>query len=379
MDWASTSPMSQAALDSWRNTARAFPGNPSSMHREGKAAASFLQEQRSKAAALLGARPEQLFFTSGGTESNALVLSKLLSGRKGSLLIPDFEHPAVYEYREPFLKSGFQVIPYTIQDGMLFDPDAFAAAISGETRLVCCMTIHNETGAIFPVDEIARQVRGKAEKSGKPLHLHTDAVQAGGKIDLNLTGMGVDSASFSGHKLMGPRGVGILYLKNPQLIKSPGGGQEGGVRPGTENLPAIASMVTALEEYISCRDTLAERGKTLFEALSGQKGVRILPETRVKHPDRFIPSIISFSAAPIPSEVLVRTLDDKGFAISSGSACSSKKVKGKRRAIIASGVKEFEAQGAVRVSIGPGTGEGAIQAFMAALDEALEELGRAYG
>lgn len=384
LDWASTTPICEKALETWVKTSREAPGNPSSIHREGKTAARKLQQQREIMGTFFGTSPDRIVFTSGGTESNALVLNSLLSGtgsslrRNGSVLIPDFEHPAVYGYRNSFTNAGFLVIPHQLGGNGIFQLDPYISSIRPDTRLVSIMAVHNETGQIFPLQDIVQAVRERTKELGTSIHIHTDTVQGGGKLKVSLDSLGVDSASFSGHKVTGPRGVGILYIRNPKAVQVPGGGQERGIRPGTENLPAIASMAEAFRIYGDRREEVTETARFLLQGLAELPKLSVLPRSRMEREELFLPSIISFTAYPIPSEVLVRALDDRGFALSPGSACSAKRSKGKRRALIASGVDPAEAAGAVRVSIGPGILKEEIEAFLTALHEVVEELGRAF-
>lgn len=378
LDWASTAPISGEALEKYRKTALSFPGNPSSVHAEGKAASAELESCRKRAAALLGVSDTQIYFTSGGTESDAVVLHSFLSRMKsGSVVIPRFEHPAVWEYAARFAAAGIGVVSPEAGSGGVLEPEALSRVLGVDCALVCCMAVHNETGAIHPVAELTDAVRRHERLHGRKIHVHCDAVQAAGKSGIDpaaFAAAGIDSIALSGHKVRGPRGVGLLYLKNPLETPFPGGGQERGIRPGTENLPAIAAFTAALERASAGRDSGDEAGRALFQGLSALGSVQILPRARRAEDPRFVTSIVSASVPSLPSEVIVRVMNDRGFAISAGSACSARSGKKRRRALEASGVSPKEAAGAFRVSIGPETTVEEVRAFLEALSEAVDTL-----
>jgi cysteine desulfurase len=384
LDWASTSPMSENNLKIYTECAAAYPGNPSSIHTEGKNALEALEDNRRRIARLVNVQPQQIVFTSGGTESNAIVLGSFLQqlNRSGAgLIIPSFEHPAVWEYGAYFQQAGAVVSAYTCRNGS-FDLARFTELINKETRLVCCMSVHNETGTLFPIKELAAAVRDRERALGRKIHIHTDAVQAAGKCDItDLFDGTVDSASFSGHKIEGPRGVGMLYLRKPIPTPFPGGGQEQGIRPGTENLPAIAGFTSAfLDSIKKAGDETIPTGAEalLLEGLASCRGLTLLPRNRKAESPGYVPSIVMATASPLPSEVLIRALNDRGFSISAGSACSNRKGSKKRRALEGMGISSKDAEGAFRVSIGPSTTKEEIELFLSALQEELQKLSRAF-
>jgi cysteine desulfurase len=239
------------------------------------------------------------------------------------------------------------------------------------------MAVHNETGAIQPLKELVELVREAERSRGRKIHVHCDAVQAAGKsgIDIaELTASGVDSLALSGHKIRAPRGVGMLYLRHPLEGPFPGGGQERGIRPGTENLPAIEAFTCALEKVQENRNNTDIPGKRLIEGLFDLKRIHILPRTRTIESCEYVPSIVTATAPPLPSEVLVRVMNDRGFAISAGSACSSRSGKKQRRALEGSGISREDAEGAFRISLGPSTSVEEIDAFLKALSLETERL-----
>jgi cysteine desulfurase len=384
LDWAATAPLSDRAREAYDKTAERFPGNPSAVHKEGKEASSLLEACRKRVAHMLGTEPEHIIFTSGGTESNAIVLHSFLRTKgTGKIIIPGFEHPAIWEYRLIFSEFGFSLAEPSIREESRFSVEEYVRLITGDTKLACCMAVHNETGEIFPIQKLVEAIRSKEE--GHPVHIHTDAVQAGGKREISIAediiASGIDSASFSGHKIGAPRGIGILYLKKPLAHPFPGGGQEMGMRPGTENLPAIAALTESLTMATEGRLPSKEAQMLLFEELSSMKGVSVIPRSRKASPRNFVGSTISATASPIPSEALVRVMNDKGYAISAGSACSNRGSHGGkkiRRALMKAGVGEADALGAFRISIGPDTTCAQIEQFLQALDQTIQFLGRAF-
>ena len=372
LDWASTAPASPQALEEYLGAARAYPGNPSSLHEDGKAARRALEEARTRLAVTLACGRERLFFTSGGTESNALILLSLLRRRDpGSLVISSIEHPAVFEQAAVLERLGWRVRRVDPGPDGTLDPGNIADACDGRTILAAVMAVNNETGAIQPLAAI-RHALEEASGSGRRIRLHTDAVQAFGKIPFEPEGLGMDSAALSSHKIRGPRGVGALYLRSTLEPLAAGGGQEGGIRSGTENLPGIlaferaagiasTSLADNLEKARSLTDLLLSRLREIPDA-------RPIPECRTPGDGRYSPWILSLALPGLPGETAVRVLSDAGFAVSTGSACSSSRRR--RRVLEAMGISEDLAFCTIRVSVGPTTVIAELEAFAEALRDA---------
>jgi cysteine desulfurase len=365
--------MDPDVADYMRDVAVGVTGNPSSIHSFGDAARAVLEDSRKTCASILDCDTNRLFFTSGGSESNNIVFSSFLHKAKpGHVVISAVEHSAVYEPCRVLEKFGWRVSRVGPGPDGRIGAKEVAAALAPDTALVSVMLVNNETGMIQPIQEIAAAVRvferNRSDRTGR-IHIHTDAVQAAGKIPFTLKGFGVDSLSLSAHKFRGPRGAGILALSpasgglNPLYV---GGGQENGMRPGTENVAGIAAMTRALcvahenheKNYAHAR-TLMD---ILFEVMRDCGHCKVLPECRLAHPDWYSPYIASLAFPPVPGEVLVRVMNDRGYALSTGSACSARKKKD-TRVIEGSGVSRRTAFSSVRVSIGPATGEDEIRAF----------------
>ncbi len=371
LDWAATSPLDRTVLEQMNDAAVRFPGNPSSIHLEGKAAERFLEKDRGRCAELLGTEKKRIVFTSGGTESNEIILrSLLLRKTPGNILISGIEHPSLFEYVH-FLKNfGYSVtILYPDMYGII-QPRTVERKLQHDTMMVIIMTVNNETGAVQPIGDIVRVVRNFEKTNNHHIHIHTDAVQALGKIYLHTEEQGIDSASFSAHKIQGPRGVGILYIKNVPGVLSAGGGQENGVRPGTENLAGIHGFTTAMEQYFTNFSERIDHAKKLMELLLSE--YRLIPEIKVlERTPEHSPFIINASIKHFPGEVFTRIMDDRGFAISAGSACSSKNKEKKARVLSAMGLTKEQSFHSFRVSTGALTTEEDILRFSRAVNEEL--------
>ena len=378
LDWAATTPPSDAILKEMESCAKEFFGNPSSIHGEGRKAAAKREEYRERCAAVLSCEPGQLVFTSGGTESNNMITSSLYSRRdRGRIIVSGIEHPAVWNPVQTLAKQGWEVKVINPSRGGLIRPEKLAKLITEDTKLVLIMGIHNESGVIQPLADLVKAVREAGTK--RPIHIHSDLVQAAGKIPLNLKELDLDSASFSAHKLQGPRGNGLLYVKKPLAGLYEGGGQEGGLRPGTENLAGIAGMTLAFEkisEDLKKEDAARQRMQRLMEGIRELPGAELLPEGRYENAEHFSSRILSCAFPPLPGEVMVRVLDEAGFCISTGSACSSNK-KSRTRALEAMGVSAKTAFSSIRISQGPDTTDEEIDALLHTLKEQVDQVGRA--
>ena len=399
-DWAAT-----ALPDETLQTAAAAPfANPSSRHAEGRAAKDALEAARSRTAAVLGVSPREIVFTAGGTESNALVIHSFLrrrleSGATGALLYSAVEHPSVRENIVLLQRYGLETGEIAVgEDGRVSVPTLEKALAELEGRgkppsFAAIMAVNNETGAINDIAGLVRQIRMGA-REGRPVHVHVDCVQALGKIDMPLKGWDVDSASFSAHKLGGPRGIGAIYLRKPLLPPFGGGGQEGGIRSGTENVAGALLFAAALEKHAGAsavRENALLAGRNMARLTGGLRSIKrcmIIPPCRSEStdddatdPGRFSPYIISAAFDGIPGEVFVRALDERGFAISTGSACSQGKRE--RPALAALSAALSAALGgtwqkavfeSVRFSIGRTTAESDIDALLLAVTDILKTL-----
>jgi cysteine desulfurase len=378
LDWASTSIPDSDIIRRMTELSTTVYGNPSSKHQSGKEAASILQNSRRKCAELLGCTPEEIIYTSGGTESNNMVLFSLLMRKQvNGLVISGVEHPSVFYPAKRLKEMGIPVTILEAENSGHINIEKLSEAITHETAMVSVMTVNNETGAVQPIDDVAEVLREKANEFGHPIHFHSDGVQALGKIPFTLKELKVDSMSFSAHKIQGPKCAGLLYLKKQLPLLYCGGEQEGKQRPGTECIGGIFGFTLAIEKALSNLDYYNQHAKMLITLLI--KETEKIPGALINShfgEREYSPFIFNASFPGIPGEVLVRVLSDRGFDISTGSACSSTK-KDKTRVLKSMGRSEEEAFSAVRVSLGPLTTEEEMLQFSKTLASTVQELQRA--
>jgi cysteine desulfurase len=330
---------------------------------------------------LLGCQPGELLFTSGATEANNMVLFSLLHKKQDRrILIGGVEHASIYEPSQTLKRMGFDVVPVAADNTGMIDPQRIRGALDERTAAVAVMLVNNETGRIQPIREIAGVLREYRERSGKKILLHTDAVQALGKIPFNPRQLDIDSAALSAHKIGGPRGAGALYVRQGRIQQFlfSGGGQEYGHRPGTENLPGIYGFVLAAEKALGAIEENHRQASAAMETLLGEledmHDVSVIPTGRpTGEAGEYSPYILNLSIPPLPGEVLVRVLEEEGFIVSTGSACSSKK-KDRFRVLENMGVSRRSAFSAIRVSTGPGIGPAQLSALAAAIRRRIPEL-----
>lgn len=369
--------MSENALKEYVHCASTYTGNPSSVHPLGNLASQRLEEERHKIASLLGCKAQDVYFTSGGTESNSIVLSSLLkSPSPGEVITTAIEHSAILEWRKTLEAVGWKFTTLSCPNGYL-SLDTLNKAMNEKVRMVCVMKVNNVTGTIQDTKAIAQLIREKETLYGRHIHFHCDAVQALGKIPVKISEENFDSAAFSAHKFNGPRGVGILYNKNSALTAlSRGGGQEKGLRPGTENLAGICAMGCALNDALMSLDSKYQQilnYRNKIEEVVEKIGLKML-SPKSKSALDFSPYIVCVSVNPIPSEVFLRVMADKGFCLSAGSACSSN-TKGKAEGVLAGmNVEPMDRRSSIRISCGNTTTEEDVNLLCDALESSYKEL-----
>lgn len=318
LDHAASAPVKKCALDAAMPFIADCCGNPSSIHSPGRRAALAVIEAREKCAAALGAQPDEIFFTSGGTESDNMALFSAEMTDRRHIITTAIEHPAVLNACRALEKRGFSVDYIFPDSGGIVSAEKIAAAIKSDTALVSVMAANNETGTLQPIAEIGELC---AERG---VLFHTDAVQAAGNIPLDMRRIRADMLSLSAHKLGGLKGSGALYIRRKTPV-SPlifGGGQERGMRSGTENVAGIAALGAAIED--ACRN-IPEKQKKL-SALRDEliSSLSEIPGSRLNgSADRRLCSNVNFSFTGIEGESLVLNLDLMGICASSGSACAS--------------------------------------------------------
>ena len=303
-------------------------GNPSAMHLKGVEAEKYVREAAQTLAKILKVNEKEIIFTSGGTESNNLALFGGADANKRSgnhIITTSVEHAAVGQPAERLEQMGYEVTIVPVDHRGVVQLEALEKALRPDTILVSTMYVNNEVGAVMPVEEIAKLVH---EKSPKALY-HVDAIQAFGKYRIYPKKAGIDMLSVSSHKIHGPKGVGFLYINEkariqPQIL---GGGQQAGMRSGTDNVPGIAGLGVAAKMVYTDFDEKIEHMYQLKERLA--EGFLKLPDVRLNGMEirEGAPQILSASFLGVRSEVLLHTLEEKGIYVSAGSACSSHKRK----------------------------------------------------
>ncbi len=368
LDYNATAPLRTEVCEAVAEALR-IVGNPSSVHTEGRAARAAIEAARVKVARLVGAAPEDVIFTSGGTEANALALAAQ-SGEAWHCYLSAIEHPSVLAGGRVYRETT-TVIPVT-GDGVV-DLEILASELAkhhlgGWRPFVSLMAANNETGAVQPVAEASEIVHSVGGL------LHSDAVQAAGRMTLDMASLGADMLSLSAHKIGGPKGVGALVLK-PGVAVEPllkGGGQERRKRAGTENVAGIVGFGVAAE-LASADLAKTEAIGALKEALEAG-ALAIAPDAVIV--SKAVPRLVNTSCIAVPgakAETLVIGLDLAGVAVSAGSACSSGKVEASH-VLGAMGVAPELAQGAIRVSLGIGTTSADIERFLGAFGELIKRL-----
>ena len=322
VDNAATTKTSRTAIEAMLPYMDKIYGNPSSLHSVGQAAADALRKAREEAAEVLGCAPNEITFTSGGSEADnqALVSAAAIGARKGKkhIISTAFEHHAILHTLKKLEKEGFEVTLLDVHENGMVSAQQVADAIREDTCLVSVMYANNEIGSIQPIAEIGAVCKEKG------VIFHTDAVQAVGHVHINVKEENIDMLSLSAHKFHGPKGVGLLYARKGVRLTNiiEGGAQERGKRAGTENIPGIVGMVAALKEANANIDANAEKVSALRDRLI--EGLEKIPHSALNGDrTRRLPGNVSFCFEGIEGESLLLLLDAKGICASSGSACTS--------------------------------------------------------
>ncbi len=371
-DNAATTKMSEAAIQTMLSVANEDWGNPSSLYAHGQRAKDVLERARAEVAAVLGAQPEEIYFTSGGSEAdNQAIRSAAALGRKQGkthIISSAFEHHAVLHTLKALEAEGFEVTLLPVHEDGLVRVEELDAALRDSTCLVTIMYANNEIGTIQPIRELGALCRARG------VLFHTDAVQAVGHIPLDLQKDNVDLLSASAHKFHGPKGVGILYARRGVRLTNliEGGAQERGKRAGTENVPGIAAMATALKEAHDAMAYNAAQMSKRRDALIA--GLRQIPHSALNgDPIRRLPGNVNFCFEGIEGESLLLLLDDKGICASSGSACTSGSLD-PSHVLLAIGRVHDVAHGSLRLSIGENTTDEEVDYIIRSVTEVVEYL-----
>ncbi|MHB8897055.1 MAG: cysteine desulfurase family protein [Candidatus Geothermincolia bacterium] len=372
LDNAATTPVRREVREALDKALESTFGNASSVHTVGQEAKRLLEESRERAAACIGAPAGNLVFTSGGTESDNLAVAgaaRAYRDKGKHIVTSSIEHHAVLNMCKALEPQGFDVTYVPANRECIVEAARVAEAVRPDTVLVSVMFANNETGALQPIKEIAEIAHGAGAL------FHTDAVQAAGKVPVDVDDLGVDLLSLSGHKIYGPKGTGALYVRSgtklvPILY---GGHQEKSFRPGTENVPGIAAFATALELAVGELPGSADHLRALKEELAAGITRTVPAVYRNGGPDDSLPNILNVSFEGVDGESILLNLDLLGISVSTGSACTSGAVE-PSHVLIAMGVPPQIAQSSIRFSFGRENTSAEVEKVLEVLPDIIERL-----
>lgn len=371
MDYNATTPIRREVQELMERVCRECYGNPSSVHILGRMSKACIEDARRKVADALGADAQEIIFTSGGSESDNLAIKGAAQLHKGGHVISAcIEHSAVSQSCDWLVKNGYSVTCLAVDRDGYVNPKDVEAAIQDDTFLITIMWANNETGQIQPVDEIAQIARDNK------ILFHTDAVQAFGKIPVNVRACPVDMLAISGHKLYAPKGIGALYVRAGTEIASEvhGGGQEMGYRSGTQNTPGIAALGEACRLVVIDMEEQSKRQGELRDKLEAAI-LDSVPDCIINGcRERRVPNTLNISFRGVEANQLIVKLDEYGIAASGASACHSGKNMPSRVLTAGMGLTEEEALGAVRFSLGRDSEAAHIDALIKVLPTLVEQL-----
>ncbi len=363
LDNSATTLVAPEAMEEIKSCMTSFWGNPSSTHKAGRDAAKIIKEARKTVANYLSADESEIYFTSGGTESDNIAILGSANIKKGNRIVTtQIEHPAVMETMKHLEDEGFEVIYIKPEADGSIDADKVIAAVNEKTCLVSVMHVNNETGAIIDIAKIAKEAKKKASR----VLIHTDAVQSFGHIETKPYALCVDLMSISSHKIHGPKGLGVLFVRkgvNDLKMSVFGGGQEKGIRSGTENTYAIAGFKKAVE-LIDLKET--DRIHALREKMKDE--LLALGKVHYNGPKKASGYILNLSFEGVRSEVMLNALDSKGICVSSASACAG----GKHKSHVLAAMGAKFADNAIRFSFSRYNTEEEVDATLEAVKEVLK-------
>ena len=372
LDHAATTPVDPEVAEAMTRVLRETHGNPSSIYAEGRAARALVDGAREQVADAIGAHPSEVVFTSGGTEADNLALRgrlKVEDGRDG-LVTSAIEHHAVIDTARDLAAHGqARLSVIGVDRHGLVDPEAIREAVDEQTSLVSVMHANNEIGTIEPIEAIGEICRERG------VTFHSDAVQSVGALAFDVRKIPVDLVSINAHKFYGPKGVGALYVRRGTRIATTqtGGGQEKGRRTGTENVAGVVGLGVAMRIARERQTSESGRQSRLRDRIIAGVTGRIEDAVLTGHPTRRLPNNASFCIAGTEGEALIVGLDLEGFAVSSGSACTSGETE-PSAVLLALGLDRELAKGSLRVTVGRETTEAAVDSFLAALARVVGRL-----
>lgn len=372
MDHGATTPVDPLVVDAMLPYFTETFGNASSLHSFGQEATSALEQSRQQVAASIGAKPEEIIFTSGGTESDNLAIKGIAyrnSGKGKHIITSTIEHPAILNTCAYLEKEGFDVTYVPADSDGIIDMDELKKAIRDDTILISVMHANNEIGTIQPISDISKLAKEKS------IYLHTDAVQSFGKIAVNVDELGVDMLSMSSHKIYGPKGVGALYVRKgtPLQALAHGGSHERSMRAGTENISGIVGFAKAValadERLVDDEKHMTQ----LRDSLIGKVMDSIDDVELSGHPTNRLPNNVNLRFSFIEGESMLLFLDMKGIAISTGSACSSKSLE-PSHVLTAIGLRPEDSHGSLRITLGKDNTQEEVDYVVDALVEVVGRL-----
>jgi len=350
LDYAATTPMLPEVLEKMRKYFSEDFGNPSSLYSIGREAKDVVEQMRVEVAQSLGAKPGEIIFTSGGTESDNFAIKGVAYAMKNKgnhIITSSIEHHAVLETCHFLEKEGFDVTFLPVDENGLVDPDDVKKAITDKTIIVSIMHANNEIGTIEPIEEISKVCRAKS------VYLHTDAVQSFGSLDINVDNLGVDLLSISAHKFYGPKGVGVLYIRKGTRIVPliHGGSQEQNKRASTQNVPGIVGLGTAVQLAMRDRNQRMQQYAQLRDRLVKLITDRIEDTKLNGHPMKRLPNNCHVIIKYVEGESMLLKLDAVGIEVATGSACSSGSLE-PSHVLLSIGISAEDAHGSLRLTIG---------------------------
>ena len=377
-DNAATTPVTKEVLDEMLPFFTDSFGNPSSLYMLSQDSRAAIEFSRDKVAKVINSNPSEIIFTSGGTESNNLAMKGICLPKiiddQNEIIISTIEHHAIIHPAEQLRSIGYEVKYCPVDEEGIIKYDDFVNMITNKTKFVSIMFANNEIGSIQNIKKLVEIIREKEKQINKKIFFHTDAVQAIGKIPVNVRDLGVDLLSISGHKFNSPKGIGALYV-NENVILEPlldGGGQERQNRSGTENVPSIVGLGKAIEIAESNRENFYNHTNDLsnrFISLLRNK----IPDFVLHSPKNGLGNIVNFSIPNIQGEPILIALDFKGIMASSGSACSTASIE-PSHVLLAKGVEEKLALGSVRLSFSNSNTFDEIDYIVESIDEVCRDL-----
>ncbi len=377
LDHAATTPVRPEVLDAMLPYFSQAFGNPSSLYAIAGESRNAIDEARARVASVLNCRTSEVVFTGGGTEADNMAIKGVAStfDEPADIIISDVEHHAVIHAAEQLERDGHHVISVPVDQYGIVDPGDVASYLGDSDAVVSIMYANNEVGTVNDISEISRLVKQHGSQQGTTVVMHTDAVQASGKLTLDVKTLGVDFLSLSAHKIHGPKGVGVLYARRGVKIDPliAGGGQERQRRSGTENVPGIVGMGVALVLAENERLEFSEHTRGLRDRFLAAVTERVSGVVINNHPQHSLPHIAHISIPGLEGEPMLLGLDFKGICASSGSACSSASIE-PSHVLLAMGMSHELAQGSLRFSFGKDSTQDDVEYSVNALADVVDQL-----